>query len=538
MTDITLFEQSPWFDADWYQTQYPDVIASGLTPIEHYATLGEKWGRWAGPFFHSGFYRNQYPDISKAGVSPLLHYTKHGEGEGRWPFELAAQRLEIALWQDKDKHVLLRLNELIRSGGDWEASYAHWALARWYAWRQEWEISAHHLKERYSLSKQLPATPAPYLLEVEVLVQRGALAQALACISTLAERYPDYSDTHLAIANLLYSQLHSNNDIRRVSELVSGQKYALNEQLRLYHINAIYRAASLEMLALARDTQPLTLDNLTAIDAPSGDQHDDELILPLVTVIMPLFNAESYLVTAVESLQKQTYKNIEVLIIDDASTDSSPAIAQTFCDQDERFRLIRQPGNQGAYAARNRGLELARGELITVHDSDDWSHPQKLECQVHGLNQHPNWKACFSDFVRATTELRFSRWRIENMDGWVYRNTSSLMFRREVFETLGFWDAVNVGADGEYFQRIMAAWGPQAYGTVKKGIPLCFGRSLPQSLSQAGPTHLVTQFKGLRYDYQQAFAQWHSTAEKPSDLYMPQHPKVRPFPAPQGNLRT
>ena len=535
LSDIADIEQSPWFDADWYMMQYPDVAVSGMSPAQHYLLLGEAWGRKAGPRFDAEYYRNQHQDIAKAGVSPLLHFTRNGEKEGRMPVDLLAHQIEDLLWQQAGTSTQLStLNGLLTHQDPWEVSYAAWALGRWYAWQGEWQRCAEVLSRRHQLHDIKPATAAPCLLEVEALINDGQLVESWQRIQQLMAVFPDYPDTSLALANLLAVQAAAQAG-GAATPPASSQAHALTEQFRLRHINALFSRANHYPLVLKDANQPLTLDNLThenTAEARSSARESGEL----VSVIVPLFNAEAHLATALRSLAAQSYANIEVIVVDDASTDDSLAVARAFSQQDSRFRVLTQPTNQGAYAARNRGLAAAKGAFITVHDSDDWSHPQKLEVQVAGLESKPEWQACFSDWVRCSTEMLFTRWRVEAMDGWIYRNTSSFMFRRKVFETLGFWDVVRVDADAEYFQRFTTAFGAKSFGGVKRGVPLAFGRSLPTSLSQAGPTHLVTQFNGVRSDYRYAAAQWHESAEQPSDLYLPANPDVRPFPAPAANL--
>jgi len=535
LSDIADIEQSPWFDADWYMMQYPDVAVSGMSPAQHYLQLGEAWGRKAGPRFDAEYYLNTHQDVAKAGVSPLLHFTRNGEKEGRMPIQLRAHQLEELLWQQENvESQLSRLEALLIHHDPWEASYAAWAMGRWYALQEKWQCCAEVLSRRYQLHDVKPDTAAPRLLEVEALINSGQLVKAWQRIQQLIAAYPDYPDTSLALANLLAVQAGAQAGGSAMSP-TSSQAHALTEQFRLQHINALFSSANLCAVALKDPSKTLTLDNLTYENATTS-----HFLAPenreLVSVIVPLFNAEAHLETALRSLAEQTYTNIEVIVVDDASTDDSLAVAQAFSQQDSRFRVLSQPTNQGAYATRNHGLMAAKGEYITVHDSDDWSHPQKLEMQVAGLESHPEWKACFSDWVRCSSEMLFNHWRIESQDGWVHRNMSSFMFRREVFEILGFCDVVKVAADTEYFRRIVAAFGAKVVGEIKKGIPLAFGRSLPTSLSQTGPTHLVTLFKGLRCDYHIAAAQWHESAEQPSDLYLPANPDVRPFPAPAANL--
>lgn len=97
-----------------------------------------------------------------------------------------------------------------------------------------------------------------------------------------------------------------------------------------------------------------------------------------ISVIVPIYNVESYVLGCLESIQNQTFQNFEVICIDDGSTDNSGQIADDFCLKDKRFSLIRQK-NKGLSCARNVGLDSARGRYICFVDSDDYLHPNALE---------------------------------------------------------------------------------------------------------------------------------------------------------------
>ncbi len=109
---------------------------------------------------------------------------------------------------------------------------------------------------------------------------------------------------------------------------------------------------------------------------------------PLVTVLVPVYNAEKYLAQALQCIINQTYKNLEVLIINDGSTDNSEAIIKDFQGKDPRIKYISQQ-NQGVARTLRRGVELARGELIRRHDADDLSLPHAIAEQVKFLQEHP-----------------------------------------------------------------------------------------------------------------------------------------------------
>ena len=98
----------------------------------------------------------------------------------------------------------------------------------------------------------------------------------------------------------------------------------------------------------------------------------------MISVIVPVYNVEPYLRRCVRSLQRQTYSPLEILLIDDGSTDRSGALCDELADTDSRIRVCHQT-NGGLSHARNRGLDMASGEYIAFLDSDDWADPTWLE---------------------------------------------------------------------------------------------------------------------------------------------------------------
>lgn len=101
----------------------------------------------------------------------------------------------------------------------------------------------------------------------------------------------------------------------------------------------------------------------------------------MISIIVPIYNVEKYVVGCLTSIQKQTYSDFEVICINDGSTDKSAELVQNFIKTDNRFHFFSQP-NKGQACARNKGLEKATGELILFVDSDDYLHPKALEILV------------------------------------------------------------------------------------------------------------------------------------------------------------
>ena len=111
-------------------------------------------------------------------------------------------------------------------------------------------------------------------------------------------------------------------------------------------------------------------------------------LAPAVSVLMPVYNAERYVVEAVESILSQTFQDYEFLIINDGSTDGSLAILERYAAQDERIRLISRE-NRGLVVTLNEGIDVARAPLIARMDADDISFPRRFEKQVAFLETHP-----------------------------------------------------------------------------------------------------------------------------------------------------
>ena len=109
---------------------------------------------------------------------------------------------------------------------------------------------------------------------------------------------------------------------------------------------------------------------------------------PEISIITPVFESELFIKSTIKSVQTQTYQNWELIIIDDASTDGSAKIAESFATKDERIKLITLDSNKGPAAARNRGIKEASGRYIAFLDSDDLWHEEKLYKQLNFMKKN------------------------------------------------------------------------------------------------------------------------------------------------------
>jgi len=358
----------------------------------------------------------------------------------------------------------------------------------------------------YVFSKLRPAEArlADRILHVDLLTQRGRLEQARAFLDQSGLMEAALVDYQCLRANVLRATAESGEDwLSAVNGLMRGI-----EPLRVVGGSG----SCLERLAVKPDG---------AVDGP------------MISVLMTTFEPDEGIELAVRSVLEQTWRNLELLIVDDCSSDESFAKVERWRDRDPRIRILRQARNGGTYVAKNHALELARGELVTCHDSDDWSHPRKLEIQARALLAAED-VANISSWIRTTADLEFKRFSGNGQ--FLYPNMSSLMFRREpVLERAGFWDGVRTGADSEFRRRLEHLFSREI--PVLTEAPLSFGQMRVGALTH---NSLGNGFESPdRRMYRQYWTLWHErTAGQPQDLVVRAPSDERRFLAPRATLPT
>lgn len=118
---------------------------------------------------------------------------------------------------------------------------------------------------------------------------------------------------------------------------------------------------------------------------------------PLVSVLLPVHDGVAYLAAAIDSILRQSYPRLELIVIDDGSSDGSAALAGSYADP--RVRVVRNDHNLGVVASLNRGIELARGEFIARMDADDVAAPRRLELQVQRMTEDPELAVLGADIT-------------------------------------------------------------------------------------------------------------------------------------------
>lgn len=188
---------------------------------------------------------------------------------------------------------------------------------------------------------------------------------------------------------------------------------------------------------------------------------------PLISVVMPTFNREPYIAAAMASILRQKSCDLELLVIDDGSTDRTPDIASGF--RDDRVRLMRHEHNLGIAQSRNHGLELARGQYIANLDSDDIAHPHRLAIQAAFLEAHPDLAAVGTWTWNLDAQgRRLPAWRSKKRSGnplhpadvqaqllfHVSVRNSSMMGRTALLRNYGYRDDFPLSQDYELLTRL------------------------------------------------------------------------------------
>jgi glycosyltransferase involved in cell wall biosynthesis len=191
---------------------------------------------------------------------------------------------------------------------------------------------------------------------------------------------------------------------------------------------------------------------------------------PLVSILIPAYNAEQWLSDTFKSALAQTWEHKEIIVVDDGSKDGTLALARSF--ESEIVRVFSQQ-NQGAAAARNKAYSLSRGEYIQWLDADDLLAPEKIARQMQAALDSGNRRMLISGewatFMHRPAHAKFiptglwsdlskAEWLMRKLEQNAYMQTASWLMSRELCEAAGPWDTRLLGDDdGEYFCRVLLA---------------------------------------------------------------------------------
>lgn len=157
-----------------------------------------------------------------------------------------------------------------------------------------------------------------------------------------------------------------------------------------------------------------------------------DLAVPLISVIMPSYNGERYIVEAIESILEQSYKNLELIIIEDCSTDNSIEIIQRYAVKDQRIKVSINEKNRGIAYSTNKGIELARGKYIALLDDDDISTKDRIKLQVEYLEKNAHIDILGGRTITIDEDGQFIN------DWGTPRNNPQLIKAKLLFENVDF----------------------------------------------------------------------------------------------------
>jgi hypothetical protein len=290
----------------------------------------------------------------------------------------------------------------------------------------------------------------------------------------------------------------------------------------LSEINAMYEAAGLARLSLAPGSEPAFLRLGTETPKPvSGG--------PLVTVVMPVYRPDDFTDLAIKSAIKQSYRNIEIIIVDDGSGGDAAERLNKWLAVDARIKVVLNEPNAGAYTSRNIGYTMAQGEFITIFDGDDWQHPQKIEMLVRAAEKQSDRRLVSAPWTRADEDLFF------HYRGWrgafiTPAHVSTMFHVATIRERLGHWDSVRKAADTEFILRYQAL--------VQRDEPLEVSGA-PLTISLVSSSNLSMDDFRLGYRspdrvaYRDSYEHWHKKIQSGKHSgHLPFPLTQRLFPAP------
>ena len=248
---------------------------------------------------------------------------------------------------------------------------------------------------------------------------------------------------------------------------------------------------------------------------------------PVVSILIPAYNAEKWVGAAIASALGQTWRQKEIIVVDDGSTDGTVVVARQF--ESKGVRLVTQ-ANQGAAATRNKAFSLSRGDYIQWLDADDLLSPDKVSLQMQAAEETKDRRTLFSSpwasfryrpakgkFIptQLWSDLAPTEWLARKWEGNLHMQTATWLVSRELTEAAGPWDTrLTLDDDGEYFFRVINAsngirFVPQSkvYYRVMPGSRLSYiGRSDKKMESQLLSMKLQIGYLRAREDSDRARA--------------------------------
>jgi Glycosyl transferase family 2 len=246
------------------------------------------------------------------------------------------------------------------------------------------------------------------------------------------------------------------------------------------HFASAFADDALEAPVLPDTEGPLNLESLTASVAPGSVSG------PNVSVVIPFHNAAPTLAMSVRSILAQSWRDVDVILIDDRSDDNSRDIADALAKTDQRIRVISNDRKPGAAGARNTGIAASSGQYVMLHDADDWAHPRRVERQIGAAQS----AASVSMYVRIAADGRPMSPHIAPL---VRLSPACLIVKRVAMIAAGPIEEVPFGSDSEFLARLDLRLGRR--NVLREGSLLTVASWAATSIS-GDPAHGLATQKG------------------------------------------
>lgn len=396
-----------YFDPDYYLKQYPDVANAGIDPLTHYMIWGWKEQRNPSRDFSTKYYISSNTDIARAEINPFWHYVFHGKAEGRYPLGLkeyhnARHFSTLVLGLTENQF------ELIKS--EFDSQYycqqyndveldplLHYLFIGWKQHRKP----AKYFDGEYYLNKY-PDISSHNLNPFVHWVLHGRAEGRITEIEK--SKHVDHG-SKFNLANVDWTD-YSVDDVNEISQLFDESFYintypevlTYSIDPRIHYLLAgwklgydpcpnfsttyyIDRYVDIKNSGVNPFLHYCQFGHKEHRETKSYIESRKGKFRPLVSVIIPNFNHAKYLKQRINSIANQTYDNLEIIILDDKSTDDSQAIIQeTISELNIEASLIFNDSNSGnVFAQWQKGLANAKGELVWICESDDFCEFNFLE---------------------------------------------------------------------------------------------------------------------------------------------------------------
>jgi hypothetical protein len=228
-----------------------------------------------------------------------------------------------------------------------------------------------------------------------------------------------------------------------------------------------------------------------------------------ISIVVGAFNAATTVGYSVRSMLAQSYRNIEVIVVDDASTDGTWEEIEKLRWSDARVKTLRNDVNSGPYVCRNVALDIAEGKFVAIHDADDFAHPQRLERQMEAFDQE-EVVAVFAAHIRFD---RHGLIALENNGEIVGDGPMTLLCRRSVFSAIGEFEPVRTRGDIEFWDRMKCYYGSHRIARLDEVLVYALHDAASNSHTMAKSPEAKRRLELFRAAYNRRLMLMRSTEE-------------------------